>query len=168
MGILGFGYDHCSDDYKLARITDYRIYVYSLRNGFWRKVKDFPEHCIHEVMGHTTQLNGAIHWLYFRYDAADWYSRSLEIAAFSLADEKLRKIPLPTSSNNCQLLVFEGCLYVHNLHDALWVMKEYGVYKSWTKLDIKVPFRNTLEPLGLLGNDEVLLLDHNRFSHEVW
>ncbi|XP_059629980.1 F-box/kelch-repeat protein At3g06240-like [Cornus florida] len=156
--MVGFGYDHCSDDYKLVKITRHSIYVYSVINDSWRKVEDIGIH----VMDHTTQLNGAIHWLYFPLDSDSDYTS--EIAAFSLADEKLRKIPLPTSftDRHCQLLVFEGCLCVLPvpLHDALWVMKEYGVYKSWTKLDIKVPFRNTMEPLGLLGNDEALLLDH--------
>ncbi|XP_059631580.1 F-box/kelch-repeat protein At3g06240-like isoform X2 [Cornus florida] len=159
-GLIGFGYDQCSDDYKLVSARSDSIYVYSLRIGSWRKVHDFPDHF--HVVPYGTQLNGALHWLRFRMN--NNLDMTLEIAALSLADEKLWKIPLPTSFTKfqlrtCHMGVFEGCLCVlSGCGDAIWVMKEYGVKQSWTKLDIKVPFSHKLEPLGLLRNDEALLL----------
>ncbi|XP_059631589.1 F-box/kelch-repeat protein At3g06240-like [Cornus florida] len=159
----GFGYDQCSDDYKLVSTSHDSMYVYSLRIGSWRKVYH-PRDLDFCVITNGIQLNGALHWLSITDNKPDM---PLEIAALSLVDEKLSKIPLPTSLTNferrtCQIGLFEGCLcLIPRRHDAFWVMKEYGVKQSWTKLDVKVPFvpfAYMLESLGMLRNDEGLLL----------
>ncbi|XP_059630156.1 F-box/kelch-repeat protein At3g06240-like [Cornus florida] len=154
---IGFGYDHCSDDYKLVKITSNSMCVYSLRIGSWRKVQDFPKYSVN-VFGNGMQLNGAIHWLCLKNDS----DYTFEITAFSLVDEKLCKIPMPTSVTDfnvaSQLGVFEGCLSVLPCDDAFWVMKEYGVKQSWTKFVIKNSFSDILESLSLLNYDEALLL----------
>ncbi|XP_059630157.1 F-box/kelch-repeat protein At3g06240-like [Cornus florida] len=156
---VGFGYDRCSDDYKLVKITSNSISVYSLRMGCWRKVLDFPKYTVN-VLDFGIQLNGDIHWFCLK----DYRDEPLEIAAFSLVDEKLWRIPLPTSFTGYddvspQLGVFEGCLCILPCRDdKFWVMKEYGVKQSWTKFDIKNPFPDSLQVLALLNYDEDLLL----------
>ncbi|XP_059633012.1 F-box/kelch-repeat protein At3g06240-like [Cornus florida] len=37
----GFGYDSCSNDYKLVQLGRCSVYVYSLRAGSWKKVQDY-------------------------------------------------------------------------------------------------------------------------------
>ncbi|XP_059639015.1 F-box/kelch-repeat protein At3g06240-like [Cornus florida] len=157
--IVGFGYDHCSDDYKLVKIHNNSVYAYSLRICSWRKVHDFTYKCSINVYESGTQLNGALHWL-----CLDDKGHPLEIAIFSLEDEKVWKIPMPTSFTDAdeayELGVFEGCLCILPwFGDAYtyWAMKEYGVNQSWTKLVTRVPFDDTFKPLVLLGNDVALL-----------
>ncbi|XP_059654332.1 F-box/kelch-repeat protein At3g06240-like [Cornus florida] len=162
---VGFGYDNCSDDYKVVAIGDNSIYVYSLRIGSWTKVVQdvIPMFNFRASAANgTQQLNGALHWLCWKNDSDEVPP---EIAAFSLVDEKLWKIPLPTSFTNfrkARLGVFEGCLCILPCccDDEFWVMKEYGVMESWTTLEINVPFSNMLKPLGspTRNIDEALLL----------
>ncbi|XP_059639014.1 F-box/kelch-repeat protein At3g06240-like [Cornus florida] len=109
------------------------------------------------------QLNGALHWL-----CLDEGGNPLEIVVFSLEDEKVWKIPMPTSFTDdddaFEVGVFDGCLCIVPLDDVLWVMKEYGVKQSWTKLELGIPFLHTIKPLALLRNDEALLLiDFTKF-----
>ncbi|XP_059630152.1 F-box/kelch-repeat protein At3g06240-like [Cornus florida] len=152
---FGFGYDHCSDDCKLVKITDNSVYVYSVSVGSWRKVQDFPEYndgfLANEPM---VELNGVIHWISL--------DPKFEIVAFSLVDEKLWKIPLPPCYTHfieafqIEFVVFEGCLCVLPKGDhAYWIMKEYGVKESWTRIaGDEVP----KAPLAVLNYDETMLL----------
>ncbi|XP_059637792.1 F-box/kelch-repeat protein At3g23880-like [Cornus florida] len=173
VGVSGFGYDHCHDDYKVVKIDDNQIFVYSMRSGCWRKVEDFSNKFDFRVLENDgTQLNGAINWLRIKNpkDIIHMWQRKFEIAAFSLVDEKVRMIPLPSTSvntsfhNASQLGVFEGCLCILPCCDGeLWVMKEYGVEQSWTRIDTKVPIFSDM--LALLRNeviDYTKLLLYNR------
>ncbi|XP_059623827.1 F-box/kelch-repeat protein At3g06240-like [Cornus florida] len=185
--IVGFGYDHCHDDYKLVNIDCDRIFVYSMRTDSWRVVEDFNNKMDFRVFPYGTQLNGAIHWLRiknpnFTYKIAA--SRRMvdpkityEIAAFRMVDEKLRMFPLPSTCANInfhkapQVGVFEGCLCIvppPGCDSALWVMKEYGVEQSWTRIDIKFPVVSDM--LALLRNEALMdytkLVLHNRINRD--
>ncbi|XP_059661810.1 F-box/kelch-repeat protein At3g06240-like [Cornus florida] len=172
-GVVGFAYDHCSDDYKLLKISRCNgVYVYSLRNcSCWRKIHDFTKY---SVISKGTQLNGAIHWVCL--EGSD--DKPSEIAVFRLEDEKLWTIPLPaaasiTSFNDAvELGVFDGCLCIVACgadNAFCWVMREYGVNQSWAKLDIKLPYYfHILQPLATLRrrNDEeedMCLIDFEKF-----
>lgn len=70
------------------------------------------------------------------------------IVAFNFSDEIFREVPLPASLNGCEILehrvaVARGCLslvdrWICNRIEV-WMMEEYGVGESWTKITIDFP-----------------------------
>lgn len=54
----------------------------------------------------------------------------------------------------------------HSTHADVWVMKEYGVKKSWTKLyTIRCPeYYNLYQPLFMYNNGEILLESGSTFA----
>ncbi|XP_031272700.1 F-box/kelch-repeat protein At3g06240-like [Pistacia vera] len=116
----GFGYAPSIDDYKMYE---------------------------ENLIGSGTPLNGALHWLPYSRD--NGYS----IVSFDLVEEKfIRFPPLPDYFQSVIpiLDVVDGCLCMlvtkgklnyelwkneNNVYE-IWVMKEYGVVDSWTRIFI--------------------------------
>ncbi|KAI8566693.1 hypothetical protein RHMOL_Rhmol02G0062100 [Rhododendron molle] len=78
--------------------------------------------------------SGALHWI-------PSFGSKETIVSLDLATENYEEIPLPEcvhSYRNLIMDVFGGCLRVLRNCDGLglelWVMKEYGIRESWTKL----------------------------------
>ncbi|XP_059630158.1 F-box/kelch-repeat protein At3g06240-like [Cornus florida] len=126
----------------------------------WRKVLDIPMDNDIFGLSNGTQLNGALHFLWIKNDS----DKPSGIVAFSLVDEKVWMIPMPTLFTDfdeaSNLGVFGGCLCIlpyGNLN--FWIMKEYGVKQSWTKVDVKVPvpFSKT-KAFAYLNYEETLML----------
>ncbi|XP_028096477.1 F-box protein CPR1-like [Camellia sinensis] len=114
----GLGYDSSNDDYKVVRISHY--------------------FCISDCTDSIIVSVGSLHWL-----ATD--SKKLDvIATFHLADENFQIMPFPTLQYahrlKLRLGALDGCLRVlvplSNGCQDVWVMKEYGVRDSWTKITI--------------------------------
>ena len=91
-------------------------------------------------------FNGAIHWIATQNN--DVFANL--IVVFDLMERSFTKIALPhdfhieCDFDRCELKVFGGflCLCAASLSDFvgdIWVMKEYKVESSWTKLHIVVP-----------------------------
>ncbi|XP_059313387.1 F-box/kelch-repeat protein At3g23880-like isoform X1 [Lycium ferocissimum] len=168
---FGFGYDELQDDYKVVgafpiyryiALCRVEVKIYSLRSNSWRRIGDFQDR---ELKDHSAKfVNGKLHWL----------DRGRNIISFDLADEKWAEVE--------QLSCFEGCgwlnlglfgsdlsvvsNYVHTRADV-WVMKEYGVKESWTKMfTIKSPEDGrTFFPSILMSNEgEILLQFGSRFA----
>ncbi|XP_034198101.1 F-box/kelch-repeat protein At3g06240-like [Prunus dulcis] len=85
---------------------------------------------------------GGLHWL---LDRVGVEYRSV-IISFDLAEENVQEIPLPLASIDAKdylvgMLVgaFRNCLCV-TMHNEFWIMKEYGVRVSWTKVRISIPY----------------------------
>ncbi|KAL7205269.1 hypothetical protein ACSBR2_018245 [Camellia fascicularis] len=147
VNLFGLGYDSVSDDYKvmrIARINDYRfvhyeVRVYSLKSNSWRKVGDFPHHLELDLCTGLL-VGGALHWSVnpkpmLREDGPH------ALIAFDLGAEEYRMVSLPECGAVDFYFKFEvlnGCLCVLHYYLKkgvdLWVMKEYGVKESWTKL----------------------------------
>ncbi|XP_059650504.1 F-box/kelch-repeat protein At3g06240-like [Cornus florida] len=160
--VCGFGYDRLSDDYKLVKLGKQSVYIYSLRAGSWKKVQDYVENSFYvEYSCYSTRgmlLNGAIHWFCLDINS----NRKSKIAAFDLVGEKLSEIPLPSFFTNvhkmCRIGVFGGCLCVKVPYsDEFWVMKEYRVEQSWTKVHVEFPLSRYAKSLAFLNNDETLI-----------
>lgn len=92
-------------------------------------------------------LNGALHWLLM--DRVGVEHRSSVIISFNLAEENVREIPLPLASIDTRDYIvgaFRDCLcLIHSgadggMHNEFWIMKEYGVRVSWTKVRISIPY----------------------------
>ncbi|XP_031251707.1 F-box/kelch-repeat protein At3g06240-like [Pistacia vera] len=159
--IHGFGYSEVIDDYKLVKvIVPSIVCVFSLRTGSWRRVKDC--HYLYPVGASGTPLNGAIHWVLTR--PGDGVA-NVVVAAFDLVEEVFKDISLPEALRDFGLFslatgVLGGCLCVLHHHGDLrrefWVMKEYGVEKSWTKVLMQQPY-HVLRPLCMWKNCKMLL-----------
>lgn len=154
----GFGYDPISDDYKVVRMVQFigqnedgffsaEVKVYSLKTNSWRGIKDLPCYLrllfqtFYSVLyrrGNGVLAGSALHWVAPR--GLDLYSNGL-IVAFDLGVEEFRVVPQPDNVDDyfeMDVGVLEGslcmvCNYC-NAHVDVWVMKEYGVKESWSKL----------------------------------
>ncbi|XP_059670773.1 F-box protein CPR1-like [Cornus florida] len=181
----GFGYDSVSDDYKVVRITVYsseddvgsfdlfdsEVKVYSLKLNTWRRIQAFPYYLLYSWRN-ATFANGALHW-------AVWETDQVSIAAFDLGVEEYRLVPRPDYSNKMfemDVGVLEGwlCVICHSSSICdLWVMKEYGVKESWTRLFSVSPLEINISPFSIArplafsrsGVEVILLQDAQKF---VW
>ncbi|MCD7456568.1 hypothetical protein HAX54_032156 [Datura stramonium] len=168
----GFGYDAATEDYKVVKIFSFpqtegrhvnMVNVYSLRANSWSTIQGFNCGYINGNVG--VFANGALHWegCYRHTPGA-----SSEIVALDLATERYGKIALPSYEDGgvhwtlgvSRGLLVACCNYETNRAD-MWVMKEYGVEKSWTKLvtiSSPVDGRVNISPLFVAENgDEVLV-----------
>ncbi|KAI3725846.1 hypothetical protein L1987_65642 [Smallanthus sonchifolius] len=169
----GFGYDASTDDYKVVSVsfwdpeyehdpdcTDTYVSVYSLHNNSWRKLPSYPYDLagFHVVSG--VLVNQNFHWL-----ASIRPRNSSSIVAFSFATEEFNEIKLPDSIENEEaecyfdMAVLGGklALYLSNGEDYdLWVMEEYGVGESWTRVCVET---GPVRPLCFVeGSDRDILL----------
>lgn len=200
----GFGRDLVNDDYKVVRMVqfrsdehdelgcsyDYEVRVYGLKTNSWKKAKNLPRylrflfqfyyHLLHR-RGYGVFAGGSLHWVLPR--TPDLNANSA-IIAFNLATDEFSPLPQPhygDSDKDFMLDVgaLEGCLCVicnySEVRVDVWIMKEYGVKESWTKLFSVEPSRTVsslsyLKPLTYLGDDtgdEKILLEVNS-NKIVW
>ncbi|KAL3533860.1 hypothetical protein ACH5RR_007381 [Cinchona calisaya] len=133
-----FGYDDLNDDYKVVRGYVDALAVYSLRDQTWKLIDDIPYYETDYFTDFEALVNGNMHWR--RLDG-DGLSHFPIIISLNLETEKCGKISLPddlAGEVNWYLKVVEGCIgIVHHCDDGrldIWVMKEYGVLESWTRV----------------------------------
>ncbi|XP_062014059.1 F-box/kelch-repeat protein At3g23880-like [Rosa rugosa] len=145
---FGFGYLSATGDYKvivkieLADLRKKEAEIFSWRANTWKTIQvpyGLP------FFGEGFLLNEALHWFKFK----GLYT--VDIVAFDLAKEEFRRIPLHTTLDRqprgqCNVFApygvapssFRGCLCTFDHANVssieLWVMTEYDVADSWTKL----------------------------------
>lgn len=173
--VYGFGYDESTDDYKVVGIfctfhSEYlfetEVKVYSSRTDFWRRIGDFPSGVPLDESGKF--VNGAIHWAASRNTGSN-LSFSWLIVSLDLANETYGEVAQPSYGEgefDLSLGVLGGCLCVlsnfHGYRTDVWMMKEYGVRESWTKLT-SIPYLIEISKheypvlLYLSKNGEILL-----------
>ncbi|KAL6196752.1 hypothetical protein ACLB2K_032366 [Fragaria x ananassa] len=160
--IHGFGYAPSVKDYMFVKIhKGCSVLIFSLKNNSWKTVQDFPYK--HLLKNPGTTLNGAVHWLCMGPDHLP------VIAALDLAEQKFSGLSPPESvinSNGYTTGVLRDCLCLlhHNDHDRrriFWIMKEYGVKESWTRILIAEPFFS-LQPLCYWKNTKILVARNRR------
>ncbi|XP_071731222.1 F-box/kelch-repeat protein At3g06240-like [Rutidosis leptorrhynchoides] len=139
-----FGYDSSTDDYKVISIPYNGVpdsdpdtkfaRMYSLRNNSWHMLPIFSYE--RDIYGPGVLLNNNLHWF-----VDSRHSTTTTIAAFNLASEEFHEIEFPDSVNRAitsKLCALGGKLVVivrrGEFDYESWVMKEYGVLNSWTKL----------------------------------
>lgn len=116
------------------------VYIYSLKSGCWRVIeRQYPYEFHEDDAGRL--LNGSVHWLVRRNRTI---SSQLVLISFPLTEEEevVREIPLPRGLQvieNYVISVFRECLCLGGeINQESWVMKEYGVRESWTKIRISI------------------------------
>ncbi|GFY85211.1 hypothetical protein Acr_03g0019850 [Actinidia rufa] len=171
----GFGYDSSNDDYKVVRGTfvngPREVKVYSLRTDSWRRIQDFPSTLINFHSMESGQLvNGSLNWAATNPSIHSWVIPSLD-----LGKETYREIPQPNYGKEFTRLSVRAlrgrlcvvCDDVCTFAD-LWVMEEYGMKESWTKL-VSIPtwrmHRSLLSsgPWWYLKDDGILLNFSGKF-----
>ncbi|KAK2644022.1 hypothetical protein Ddye_019217 [Dipteronia dyeriana] len=136
----GFGYDISIQDYKLmmgvsfVATEDAKVQVLTLKNTCWRKIQPV-DHSVDSIYKMGTLSNNALHWVWnqeFNYS----------IISFDLSGERFEELGIPDhlAKKYCvvNLGTMGGSLVIFcnpgNTHFESWVMKEYGVKSSWTRL----------------------------------
>ncbi|KAI3716429.1 hypothetical protein L1987_67302 [Smallanthus sonchifolius] len=145
----GLGYDFSINDYKMVRVSrssssnSVNTQVFNLKAGLWRTVQ--PTHMnINEPDEIGSFSNSAIHWIVRHMPHDGNFNKRETILSFDIKDEVFGEIVLPNGGENEEsgfrcLGDLRGCLYaVYGGSDGVdmnvWVMKEYGVESSWSKV----------------------------------
>jgi F-box interacting protein len=148
MPINGFGYDQVNDKYKVLAVVEHDggdpddedfgepfTKIYTFGEDSWRSIEDFPDN---PTQGVGNYVSGTLNWFHHQ-----WYNRHEQyvIHSFDLEKETYRKLLLPFVGDGCMcrpsLCVLNDCLcvcFANKSHLVVWLMKEYGVVESWTKL----------------------------------
>ncbi|KAL2553626.1 F-box protein CPR30 [Forsythia ovata] len=140
----GFGYDGATDDYKVIRLINsynnksdcFLVELYSLKSKSWKRFEDLVSRTRSDHYG--ILVGGALHWLTYE---TKWDDDESPIVAFDLTKEEFNLVPclhLPGKIASMNLGTFHGCLslfcHYHEAGGELWVMKDYGIKESWTKV----------------------------------
>jgi F-box interacting protein len=174
----GCGYLSATDDFKflVARIEEEEdeeededeeemkeeVDIFSWRAQAWKRIQVPKEKSIGRG---GTLLNETLHWL--------CEGRNNDILfAFDLAKEEFRRVPLPILDEHGKLfngirVSLVGCLCLYRFLNAeyltencsfidLWVMREYNVGDSWTKL-CRLKFSNV--PKRVLYLNPLLVME---------
>ncbi|KAG5548152.1 hypothetical protein RHGRI_013749 [Rhododendron griersonianum] len=134
----GFGSDAITDDYKVVKIFESKVQVCSMRLSSWKRIQDFPYY-MRYGRGYGVLVGSALHWVVTREPDLD--NTANLIGAFDLSVEEFWLVPLPDYSDktfHVNLGVLDGCLCLtatsYGARSDVWVMKDYGVEESWSKL----------------------------------
>ncbi|KAL2932304.1 F-box protein CPR1 [Bienertia sinuspersici] len=142
---FGFGYDEESRDYKFVRILQSdegmgpfksQVMVYSLKTDSWIRAPDVP--CPYfSYRDDGVFVNGTLHWV---HESLLKDEKRFMIVGFNLGNHSFTEVPQPKFEEkfiNLRVGMLDGCLCLisNDLdHSDIWVMKEYGVVESWTRL----------------------------------
>ncbi|CAI9086879.1 OLC1v1020802C1 [Oldenlandia corymbosa var. corymbosa] len=170
----GFGYIPEEDDYRVLRVVEFRdddsvwvgskAHIYSLKSDSWKKVDNFP-YPLPRIRGWGVHVNGILHTV-----LSDYSGRF--ILAFDLRDCTNFVLPKPENlSPDADLSVYamDGCLCLlatrKQRKTDIWIMKEYRVKESWTKLlsigPPDIESHSLLIPLTYSKNGNQVLLNCN-------
>ncbi|CAB4293430.1 unnamed protein product [Prunus armeniaca] len=169
---VGLGFSNGTNEYKLLQMTNgTEAEIYTIGTGVWRSVGNAPGDI--DQLPFNPFLHGALHWVSYSSTVPDF------IHSFHFEREQFRPLPVPSLLGNrfsdCYILeVVGGCLCLSVFDDDyskfdMWVMKEYGVQESWTKVLVfgnlyecpEERICHVYEPIMFLRNGEILLLFNN-------
>ena len=172
-----FGFDARTNDYKVVRIAysytpkPLLLEVYSLKEGSWRRKASAAASLLpritHDIRCRRVAfINGAVHSGVRDCVNTPRLKVCPSVLSFDLSDEVFHMIALPKfgAKTDYDIFRFRGSLsvvyieFVDNKRCCfIWVMKECGVVKSWTKLftiNLSGEFRRVL---GFQKNDHIFM-----------
>jgi len=149
VGQVGFGFQPNTNEYKVIRMWIRHVkrandrvilQINTLGTPIWRNVEVDPQISFLSLE-YPTCVNGALHWI--RYQ-----SQQRSILFFCFESERLQSFPSPPhvfGNHNSGIVdnrhimgELKGFLYICDwtfLSDvSMWVMNEYGIEESWTKV----------------------------------
>ncbi|KAH6805433.1 hypothetical protein C2S51_030264 [Perilla frutescens var. frutescens] len=176
--LWGFGYSESDDDYKVVGLfclygngglQESIVKIYSLRANSWKRIDDFSCGVPFDDTGKFA--NGKMHFA--STPEMDFESR-WNIVSLDLKSEGYDILEQPNYGEACSnstLGLLGGCLSVLCEYQSrrvdLWVLKEYGVKESWTRV-VSIPYLHDpghasyLNPLLIMPNGDVLLVFKTR------
>ncbi|CAN6559014.1 unnamed protein product [Malus baccata var. baccata] len=188
---IGFGFDTVTNDYKVVKLTrafrydDLNVFyeVYSLAGGSWSEPLSLDHIC---TFNHLHKLhafvNGAIHWIGERNLAGGVVE--CFILAFDVGSDSFHRIMVPKNSRSSKpyqlsisgygksIALFRQYFELVDPYVEIWVMKEYGMEESWTKLTILLPpgpERDSLyQPLCFRKSGDVVLVVFDGCEDDVY
>ncbi|OVA20844.1 F-box associated domain [Macleaya cordata] len=140
------------------------VRVHKLGSNSWKRIKFIPYNFFTYGGVIGVLVNGALHWIASRH--VEGSEASKVIVSFDIGDEIFHELPLPNGLDdkmeiNVGVLGGGLCL-LGNLYKVcvdVWVMKDYGVIESWTKL-FTIPHHRTcihyLRPIQSFKYGEIL------------
>lgn len=178
MFVLGFGAHPITHEYKVVRIVYEKedlhrfkvpseVEIYTQATGKWKGVNSAPPpYCMVEFSWSQVFLNGAVHWIAYDPSVVGAF-RSL-IVSFDMGEEVFREVILPSALAEQRPTYLSVASFGESLAvlssaqmgrgaSCVWVMKDFGLVESWTKL-YSVNLPGVLDrTLGFRKNGEVLL-----------
>jgi F-box interacting protein len=173
---FAFGYDPVNNDYKLLKIIkfvglkyDRRSKVYSMKANSWRRLEDQLPYKERFTISSPQPVftNGAFHWL------VESITGARTLLTMDLTTEKFEVQTLPFKLHSLgNLVVLEGSLCVSAYTQArdidFWMMKEYGVTSSWSRLCMVPATFFYRQPLAISRDGKkVLLEDDKLFWYDI-
>lgn len=164
LDVYGIGYDPSVDDYKVLKAPIFSsigeetyshsssVNVLALNSNSWKTIQDNFSYYI-EYFPFATFTNGRIHWL----ASCDKNWVAWIIVYFDVVGEKFGEVALPHnegrdmgnwSTTRLMLLGEKLCIDWFDCSGGkfeLWIMMEYHVRDSWTKL-LTIPLSEGLGP----------------------
>ncbi|KAK9007045.1 hypothetical protein V6N11_019373 [Hibiscus sabdariffa] len=182
---FGFGFDLRTNDYKLVIIglekgdTWIKPFLFSLNENCWKRVNAIPpSYTSYSREISVPFVNGAVHWIGYQKRNSGVFTNA--ILGFDLSAEEFFEISLPESLIGLGPMVLSTIKYGESSIAVLkriraneswdlaelWVMKEYGVVGSWTKVLTSTLHRKWFPYiLGFTKNGEVLVqLDYGKLA----
>ncbi|XP_020239130.1 F-box/kelch-repeat protein At3g23880 [Cajanus cajan] len=193
---FGFGYDDRRDSFDMVLLIlacnyqETEVTVFSVGDNCWKLMFSFFEYDCpiggDEPIGEF--VSGTINWLvtvppwssHHHRKTDDDTMNQIKIFSFDMKNETYKYMPMPIPiDSEPNLGVLKDCLcFYHDYmktHFVVWLMREFGVDKSWTQLlninyehlQIYGPYhKETLcMPLCMSEDEDVMLLkncvDHN-------
>ncbi|XP_026398676.1 F-box/kelch-repeat protein At3g06240-like [Papaver somniferum] len=177
----GFGYGRKTGDYKVVKIITAgsdrfsQVRVYTLGTGSLRALEN-----ILYVFYLPGRANGVLHWLVHPCNRGKNTVRV--ILSFDVGDEKFKEMQLPIPlcgapegdkyyKTSIGLLDGKLCLswYVGDGNVDVWIMQNYGVIESWTKIFSVSRLKEDIDfvrPVQSFKNGDILLFGQplNRFN----
>ncbi|KAK6263682.1 hypothetical protein SCA6_019116 [Theobroma cacao] len=171
---FGLGYDSVNNDFKVVRVASSESHkegklvsstqaeVHTLGMNSWKEVA-ISSGVNFEVYGPQAFFNGAIHWLGMVLKNKNI---TQVIVSFEVSTEVFKLFPLPDFVLRERWVtwtdVYKNLLCVVRTEDGayceIWVMEEYGVPESWTRLHaIQLSLSYPLWFLGLGMNGKLVL-----------
>ncbi|PIN16739.1 hypothetical protein CDL12_10614 [Handroanthus impetiginosus] len=162
----GFSFDDSSGDYKVYADSYDQVQaiakIYSLKQNSWTRIKYNNKDCISSPRAGKF-VSGNLHWI--RVIKPEWrrrwYISSLDlkngvygiVERPSVLDDYSR--PVLGVLNGC---LSEFCYYREHGYSDLWVLKQYGMRDSWSKI-MRIPDNPFMGSLYLIPLD---IISQNR------
>ncbi|XP_050233571.1 F-box/kelch-repeat protein At3g23880-like [Mercurialis annua] len=150
--LAGICCDETNDDYRVVVVVvsiarEISFAIYNNKKKCWeRREKSYFPYNFYFNQAAVSPVNGILHWVVRRVDD-DGEDREAVILSFDMVKNEFKEVPSPRNfpKDNYNNLVFvsaiDGFLCVSLRPEDcfpdrlnIWMMKEYGVEESWTKL----------------------------------
>ncbi|XP_058753646.1 F-box/kelch-repeat protein At3g06240-like [Vicia villosa] len=175
----GFGYDSVDDDYKVTCIyqppvEDEEVYceplvceIYSLRNNFWKKFDVDKKHSLNFWSNEQVYINGLSHRV---CKVATHKCNESYVLSFDWHREVFTTTPIPFDIEDIidflngwrHLVLLNGstALILNSTRTStfhIYILGEFGVKESWTKIFTIESFPNLKYPIGMGKRSDMLL-----------